>query len=164
MYFLGEGQLRSECWTLTKNARTAEYNMKVIRMIQGAARWDRKRNEDIYRQSSVLPIVQVINENKLRLFGHIMRREEQSMLTVVMMLKMKGKRRARRWRDNIDRHLKGQNTSPKDVLETKCFENRQDWRKFISRSTDRSSEVEKNTKQSSSSFINLKQPLCPVVG
>ena len=66
------------------------------------------------------------------------------MLRVVTMLKMKGKRpRGRprlRWLDNIDSHLKGKNTSLKGVLETKCFDNRQDWRTLISRSTDRSSE------------------------
>ena len=113
--------------------------------------------------SNILPIVQVINKNKLRWFGRVMRREEESTLRVVMKLKMKGKRprgrprlrwldnidshlkgkrpRGRprlRWLDIIDSHLKGKNTSLKEVLETKCFENRKDWRTLISYSTDRS--------------------------
>ena len=54
------------------------------------------------------------------------------MLRVVMKLKMKGKRPRGipilRWLDNIDSHLKGKNTSLKKVLDTKCFENRKDWR------------------------------------
>ena len=33
-------------------------------MIQGITRWDRKRKEDIYTQSNMLPIVQVINKKK----------------------------------------------------------------------------------------------------
>ena len=74
---------------------------------------------------------------------HVMRREEGSMMRVVMKLKMKGNtprgRPRLRWLDNIDSHLKGKNTSLKEVFETKCFENRQDWRTLISRSTDRSS-------------------------
>ena len=74
---------------------------------------------------------------------HVMRREEDSTLRVVMKLKMKGKRptgRPRlRWLDNIDSHLKGKKTSLKEVLEKKCFENRKDCRKLISYSTDRSS-------------------------
>ena len=111
-------------------------DMKVIRMIQGVTRWDRKRNEDLSKQNNMLPIVQVINKNKLRWFGHVMRREEESTLRVVMKLKMKGMRpRGRprlRWLDNIDSHLKGNNTSLKEVLETKCFENRKDWRILIS--------------------------------
>ena len=56
------------------------------------------------------------------------------MLRVVMQLKMKGKRPRGKttW---LDRY----NTSPKEVLRTKCFENRHDWRTLISRSPDRNS-------------------------
>ena len=84
----------------------------------------------------MLPIVQVINKNKLRRFGHVMRRDEDSTLRVVMKLKMKGqiprRRPILRWLDNIISHLKGKNTSLKEVIETKCFENRKDWRTLIS--------------------------------
>ena len=52
-------------------------DMKVIKMIQGVTRWDGKRNEDLYKQSNMLPIVQVINKSKLRWFGHVMRRERK---------------------------------------------------------------------------------------
>ena len=45
-----------------------------------------------YKQSNMLPIVQVINKNKLRWFGHVMGREEDSTLRVVMKVKLKGKR------------------------------------------------------------------------
>ena len=73
----------------------------------------------------MLPIVQVINKNKLRWFGHVMRREDESTLRVVNKLKMKGKRprgRSRlRWLDSIGSHLKGNNTSLKEVLETNDF-------------------------------------------
>ena len=43
------------------------------------------------------------------------------------------------WVDNIDRHQKGKNTSLKEVIRPKCFENRHDLRTLISRSTDRNS-------------------------
>ena len=71
-------------------------------MIQGVARWDRKRNEDV--QSNMRPIVQVINKNKLRWFGHE-EREEKSIPRVVIQLKMKGKNpRIPRliWQDNFE--------------------------------------------------------------
>ena len=58
--------------------------MKVIRMVKGVTRWDRKRNEDLYQQSKILPIVQVSDKNKLRWFGHVTRREDESTRTVVM--------------------------------------------------------------------------------
>ena len=86
-----------------------------------------------------LSIVQVIDKNKLRWFGLVMRREEESMLRVVMQLNMKGHipRGNTTWLDNIDRHQNGKNMPLKEVLRTKCFENRHDWRTSISRSTDR---------------------------
>ena len=37
--------------------------MKVIRMIQGVTRWDRKRNGDLYKHSNMLPNVQLISKN-----------------------------------------------------------------------------------------------------
>ena len=71
------------------------------------------------------------------------RREERGRVNAqcVMQLKMKGKRPRGKttWVDNIDRHQKGKNTSLKEVIRTKCFENRHDLRTLISRSTDRNS-------------------------
>ena len=86
-----------------------------------------------------LSIVQVIDKNKLRWFGLVMRREEESMLRVVMQLKVNGKRPRGKttWLDTFDGHQKGKNTSLKEVLRTKCLENRHDWRTLISRSPDR---------------------------
>ena len=88
-----------------------------------------------------LSIVQVIDKNKHRLFGLVMRREDESMLRVVMQLKMKRKRPRGKttWLDNIDGNQKGNNTSLKEVLRMKYFENRHDWRTLISRSTYRNS-------------------------
>ena len=81
----------SERWTFKKRLQQqiTTADMKVIRMVKGVTRWDRKRNEDLYKQSNyMLPIVQVINKNnKLRWFGHVMGREEESMLRVVMKLR-----------------------------------------------------------------------------
>ena len=69
------------------------------------------------------------------------RGEEESVLRVVIKVKMKGKRprwRPRlRWLDNIDSHLKGKNTSLKEVLKTKCFEDIDfsiNWQEFWRRS------------------------------
>ena len=90
---------------------------------------------------NMLSIVQVIDKNKLRWFGLVMRREEESMLKVVMQLNTKGNRPRGNttWLDKIDRHQKGKNTCLKEILQIKCFENRHDWRTLISRSTYRNS-------------------------
>ena len=85
---------------------------------------------------NMLPIFQAIDTNKLRWFGLITRREEESMLRVKGEWKEIKRRPRLKWLDNIDRHQKGKNISLKEVLRTKCSENRQDWRTLISRSTD----------------------------
>ena len=55
-------------------------------------------------------------------------------------MKRKRPRGKTTWLSNIDRHQKGKNTSLKEVLRTKCFENKHDWRTLmISRSTYRDS-------------------------
>ena len=88
-----------------------------------------KEKEERYRQNNMLSIVRVISKNNLRWFVRVTRREEQSMLRVVMRLKMKLKRsRGRprqRWLDKIDNHLEGRNTCLKEIIERNCFENRQ---------------------------------------
>ena len=42
--------------------------------------------------TNMLPVVQVIDKNKLRWYGHVMRKEEESILRVVMQLKLKRQR------------------------------------------------------------------------
>ena len=93
----------NECWTLTKRLeqQITTAGMNVARIIQGVTRWDGKRNEDLYKQSN-MHIVQVINKIKRRWFGHVMGREEESTLRVVMKLKMKGKRPRGRQEEDQD--------------------------------------------------------------
>ena len=68
----------TECLNLTQKnleQHITTADMKVIRMIQGVTRWDRKSNE-------------MINQNKRRRFGDVIRSEEESTVRVVMALKM----------------------------------------------------------------------------
>ena len=124
----GEGNIGFHCeWGNLNRTTTSVHDNTIVNSSGGIM------------VTNKLSIVQVIDKNKLRWFGLVMRREEESMLRIVMQLKMKGKRPREKttWLYNIDRHQKGKNTSLKEVLLTKCFENRHDWRTVISRSTDR---------------------------
>ena len=133
-----------------KKARTTDYNSRH-ESYQNDTRGHQmgQREMKTYTNIVICCPLQVINKNKLRWFGYVMRREEESVLRVVMKLKMKGNRPRKRprlmWLEIIDSNLKGKNTSLKEVLETKCFENRKYWRKLISYSTDRSSEEDPRT-------------------
>ena len=55
--------------------RTADYNSIRERdqNDKSITRWDRKRNEDLYRKNNMPRVAQVINDNKLRWFGRAMR-------------------------------------------------------------------------------------------
>ena len=60
---------KSKCWALTtKPASTAE--MKVLGTIRGVTRLDRIRNGRIRSDLSVKPILRVIEESKLKWYGH----------------------------------------------------------------------------------------------
>ena len=126
----GEGNIGFHCeWDNLNRTTTSVHDNTIVHSSGGIM------------LTNKLSIVQVIDKNKLRWFGLVMRRDEESMLRVVMQLNMKGKRPRGNttWLDNIDRHQKGKNISLKEVLRTKCFENRHDWRTLISRSTNRDS-------------------------
>ena len=122
----------SEWWTLTKRLeqQITTADMKVIRMIQGVTRWGRTRDEDVNKQSIMLPIVQVINKNKLRWFGYVIRRRRLN-AEGCNEVKDEGKDTKRKTNTKLARYMKGRNPSLKEVLETKCFENRKDWRTWV---------------------------------
>ena len=102
-----------------KKARTAWLQQQTWKLSEWYnwslnTRWERQRDRD-YRQSNMLPIVQVIIKIKLRMFGHVTRREEESMQRVVIKLRWReGARPKGRpilgWLDNIDSQLHGKNT------------------------------------------------------
>ena len=80
----------------------------------------------------MLPVVKVIDTNKLRWFGHEERRRVNS--DGCDEIKDEGKETKRKTKTEVarqhrfDRHKKGKNTSLKDVLGTKCFDNTEGWR------------------------------------
>ena len=94
---------------LTLQSPVLDYNTSVIRAVISTAKVccvdinirtetgqyteprfikHKQRNEDMYRQINMLPIVQVVNKNKFRWFGHVMRRDEESTMRVGLNLDM----------------------------------------------------------------------------
>ena len=66
----------SECWTLKKKdeRRLETTEMKMLRRMLGVTLKDRMRNEDVRRRTTVTSsVVSVIEVNKLRWYGHVLR-------------------------------------------------------------------------------------------
>ena len=82
----------------------------------------------------------LIDKNKRRWFVHVMGGDNAEGCNEVKDegKETEGKTNTKVVLDNINNHLKRKNTSPKEVIEKKCFENRQDWRTLIFLSTDMS--------------------------
>ena len=64
----------------------------VLRLVKGVTRRDRIRNADIYDEFKIKPIIETIQTDQLRWFGHVMRRDEETTAKKVLNLKVKGKR------------------------------------------------------------------------
>ena len=61
--------------------------MKVLRLVKGVTRRDRVRNAD--EELKIKPIIETIQTDRLRWFGHVMRRDEKTTAKKVLHLKVK---------------------------------------------------------------------------
>ena len=102
-----------ESWILTKTLKsksTAEY-IKSAEINKGS---NQKRQSTqcryIYEEFKIKPIIETIQTDQLRWFGHVMRRDEKTTAKKVLYLKVKGKRPRGRprtsWLKYIDNILK----------------------------------------------------------
>ena len=71
--------------------------MRVLRFIRGVSKRDRHRNVDIRRELRVTPLLDGIDNSKL--FGHVMRREEERLPRKYLFWTPQGKRPVRRPRN-----------------------------------------------------------------
>lgn len=78
---------------------TAE-NVKFLRMIHNVAKWDRWWNEHLFRESKIIPTVEVIKTNKFWLYGLVVViKEDHSVINAAQRVTMTGKRL--RWRPRL---------------------------------------------------------------
>ena len=126
-----------ESWILTKKLKSkiTAADMKVLRLVKGVTRRDRIRNADIYDEFKIKPIIETIQTDQLRWFGHVMRRDEETTAKKVLNLKVKGKRHRGRprtsWIKYIDNILKERGTTLKEVEHRGIHLDRTAWRTFL---------------------------------
>jgi len=66
--------------------------MIMLRWMSWVTREDRIRNEYVRGSVRVMSIVDKMRENRLRWFGHIMKREDSEAVRTIMELSVKGRR------------------------------------------------------------------------
>ena len=106
--------------------------MKMLRLMTGVTRKDRIRNTRIRGTVKVTEISKKAQEARLRWYGHILRREAESVERVVMDMEVQGSRgRGRprtRWKDCIAKDLRERG------LDVDVAQDRNHWRQLIKNS------------------------------
>jgi hypothetical protein len=102
----------AEAWTMTRRGEglLERTEMRMLRWMLGISLRDRNRNEDIRKKLGVACISDKIREARLRWYGHVMRREEDSCLKRIMKAEVYGRRsrgrQKKRWEDAIREDMK----------------------------------------------------------
>ena len=121
----------AECWTTgVKEENILEKTeMRMLTRIKGVTVKDKMKSEDIRKELGVGSIKSKAREGRLRWFGHVHRREQESNLRQVMDMEIPGRRpRGRprgRWRDLVNRDMRGLRLVPEDA------DDRNFWRRRI---------------------------------
>lgn len=111
----------AETWALRRKEENQleRTEMRMLRWIQGISLKDRIRNEDIRKSAGVTSIILKAKQEKLRWFGHVLRREEDNPVKKAWREPIKGKRsRGRqriRWRDGVERDMRELNLTEGDA-------------------------------------------------
>ena len=111
----------AECWkTGVKEENILEKTeMRMLRRIKGVTVKDKMKSEDIRKDLGVGSIKSKARESRLRWFGHVHRKEQESNLRQVMDMEIPGRRlRGRprgRWHDLVDRDMRELRVVPEDA-------------------------------------------------
>lgn len=96
-----------ESWALTRsrNNRLQAMEMRYFRRVAGKTRRDRVRNQTLRTNLQVQPLTEVVDRNKMRWFGHLVRMEDQRIPKQMLEARTQGRRpRGRprmKWMDSI---------------------------------------------------------------
>ena len=104
--------------------------MKMLRRMLDVTLKDRMRNEDVRRRTTMtLSVVSVIEVNKLRWYGHMLRKSEDEVVRQAWEVPVKGERsrgcQPRRWSGGLRKRLEELSLKEEDA------EDRKKWRSRI---------------------------------
>lgn len=111
----------AECWPTTRKVEQMIHcmEMKMLRWSLGHTRMDKIRNEAIREKMQVAPITEKLQESRLRWFGHVQRRDPDTVSKRAFDLKVDGKRPRgkpkRRWMDVVQKDIKDNGLSLEDA-------------------------------------------------
>ncbi|EYB83113.1 hypothetical protein Y032_0342g3027 [Ancylostoma ceylanicum] len=120
----------SECWPLSKThermLNTVE--MRMLRWACGLTRCDRVPNEDIRTIMQTAPIQLKLRAQRLRWYGHVMRRPSPHPSRQAMEMNVTGKRSRgapkKRWRDAIKKDMKEVGVTKEDTQDRDLWRRR----------------------------------------
>lgn len=124
-----------ESWVLTNylKSRITACEMKILRKIEGVTKLDKVRNETIRRNLKVKSVIEKIETQQLRWFGHLVRMNEDRTVKVVWETETGVKRRrgrpTKKWNAAIGNILKEKGMSWTQAKRE--AKNRKEWRRII---------------------------------
>ena len=121
----------SECWTLKKKdeRRLETTEMKMLRRMLGVTLKDRMRNENVRKRTTVTSSAVFVREvNKLRWYGHMLRKSEDEVVRQAWEVPVKGERsrgrQPRRWSDGFRKRLEELSLKEEDAQDRKKWRSR----------------------------------------
>ena len=126
----------SENWSLTMKteSKLQAAKMRMLRLIKGVKRRDSIRNVNIREELQVRPLLDEIERNKLRWFGHVKRMDTEKKPRPFLEWQPPCKRPTgwpRRWIEGVEAALKRRVTSLREIEENTSYERREDWRCLV---------------------------------
>ena len=118
---------RSENWSLTTKteSKLQAAEMRVLRQFKGVTRGDRIGNVKIREELQVRPLLEEIERNNLRWFGHFKRMDTEKKPRKFLEWLSTGKRPTgrpkRRWIEGVEAALKRRGTSLREIEENKNY-------------------------------------------
>ena len=118
-------------------SRVQAAEMRVLRLIDGVSRMDRLRNEMIQQRLGVESVLEYMERNQLRWFGHMQPmgdgRIPKRWHRWTPNIKRPIGRPRKRWIDQVKQALERRRTTLAEVMENELFEDRRRWRELVTR-------------------------------